>query len=399
MDNMTRSEGLEARRSGFFTKSRAAVSLLFLMNGFMVGCWAPKIPEFAERLHLTKFELGLMILVFGVGSLVMMPLAGAQIAVRGSRVVVRAFGVLLLPMILALTLAPSVWTAAIALFLFGGFIGAMDVAMNANAVSVEKSMRRAIMSSCHAFWSLGGLLGSAIGGFLISRWGVLGHAEVSTVLAILFLVVAWPMVLGDQPHPDEAKPKARLPMIPLPWLLGMVALFCMVPEGAVLDWSALYLSQEKGASVILSGFGFAAFSATMATMRFAGDFVRDWLGAIRTLRVCTVFAIIGMLTAALAPNAEIAILGFALCGIGISNMVPIAFSAAGNIPGLQPGIGISVVTTLGYSGMLVAPSAIGFAAEHIGFSPVLMALPVLLLVVLAFSSLARYADGIGESKH
>ncbi|TXH83291.1 MAG: MFS transporter [Rhizobium sp.] len=399
MDKMTRTEGLEAQRSGFFTKSRTAVSLLFLLNGFMVGCWAPKIPEFAERLQLSKFELGLMILMFGVGSLVMMPLAGAQIAVRGSRVVARAFAVLLLPMILALTLAPNVWTAAIALFLFGGFIGAMDVAMNANAVSVEKSMRRAIMSSCHAFWSLGGLLGSAIGGLLISRWGVLGHAEASTALAVLFLVVAWPMVLSDQPHPDEAKPKARLPMIPLPWLLGMVALFCMVPEGAVLDWSALYLGQEKGASVALSGFGFAAFSATMATMRFAGDFVRDWLGAVRTLRVCTVFAIVGMLMAALAPNAEIAILGFALCGIGISNMVPIAFSAAGNIPGLQPGIGISVVTTLGYSGMLVAPSAIGFAAEHVGFSPVLMALPVLLLVVLAFSSLARYADGIGESSH
>lgn len=399
MGEMIRTEGLEARRSGFFTKSRAAVSLLFLLNGFTVGCWAPKIPEFAERLHLSKFELGLMILVFGVGSLVMMPLAGAQIAARGSRVVVRVFAVLLLPMILALTLAPNVLTAAIALFLFGGFIGAMDVAMNANAVSVEKSMRRAIMSSCHAFWSLGGLLGSAIGGLLISRWGVLGHAEASTALAVLFLVVAWPMVLGDQPHPDDARPKAKLPMIPLPWLLGMVALFCMVPEGAVLDWSALYLGQEKGASVALSGFGFAAFSATMATMRFAGDFVRDWLGAIKTLRVCTVFAIVGMLTAALAPNAEIAILGFALCGIGISNMVPIAFSAAGNIPGLQPGIGISVVTTMGYSGMLVAPSAIGFAAEHVGFSPVLIAMPVLLLVVLAFSSLARYADGIGESSH
>ena len=399
MDNGTRLEGLKERRSPFLTKSRAAVSLMFLMNGFMVGCWAPKIPEFAERLQLTKFELGLMILVFGVGSLVMMPLAGAQIAVRGSRVVVRAFAVLLLPMILALTLAPNVWTAAVALFLFGGFIGAMDVAMNANAVSVEKSMRRAIMSSCHAFWSLGGLLGAAIGGLLISRWGILGHAEASTAIAVLFVAIAWPMVLGDQPHHDEAKPKAKLPMIPLPWLLGIVALFCMVPEGAVLDWSALYLSQEKGASVALSGFGYAAFSGTMATMRFAGDFVRDWLGAITTLRICTVFAIVGMLTAALAPNAEIAILGFALCGIGISNMVPIAFSAAGNIPGLQPGISISVVTTLGYSGMLVAPSAIGFAAEHVGFSPVLMTLPVLLLVVLAFSSLARYADGIGDAKH
>ncbi|MBB4567868.1 MFS transporter [Rhizobium leucaenae] len=399
MDDMPRSDSFQARRSGFFTKSRAAVSLLFLMNGFTVGCWAPKIPEFAERLQLTKFELGLMILVFGLGSLVMMPMAGAQIAGRGSKIVVKAFTVLLLPMLLALTVTQNVWTAAIAIFLFGGFIGAMDVAMNANAVSVEKSMHRAIMSSCHAFWSLGGLIGSAIGGFLISRWGVLGHAEGSTALAVLFLAVAWPMILGDQPHPDEAKPKARLPMIPLPWLLGMMALFCMVPEGAVLDWSALYLGQEKAASVTLSGFGFAAFSLTMATMRFAGDFVRDRLGAVKTLRVCTAFAIVGMLLAALAPNAELAIVGFALCGIGISNMVPIAFSAAGNIPGLQPGIGISVVTTMGYSGMLVAPSAIGFAAEHVGFSPVLMALPVLLLIVLALSSLARYADGIGGGSH
>jgi MFS family permease len=393
------SEGLQARRSGFFTKPRAAVSLLFLMNGFSVGCWAPKIPEFAERLQLSKFELGLMILVFGVGSLVMMPIAGAQIAGRGSKIVVKAFAVLLVPMLLGLTVVESVWTAAIVIFLFGGVIGAMDVAMNANAVSVEKSMRRAIMSSCHAFWSLGGLLGAAIGGFLISHLGYLGHAEVVTVLSILILAVAWPMILGDQPHPDEAKPKARLPMIPLPWLLGLMALFSMMPEGAVLDWSALYLSQEKAASVTLSGFGFAAFSLTMAVMRFAGDFVRDQLGAVRTLRVCTVFAIVGMVTAALAPNAELAIVGFALCGIGISNMVPIAFSAAGNIPGLQPGIGISVVTTLGYSGMLVAPSAIGFAAEHVGFSPVLLALPVLLLLVLALSSLARYADGIGQSPH
>ncbi|ACM28349.1 MFS transporter [Agrobacterium sp. SHOUNA12C] len=399
MNDMMQSESLQARRSGFFTKPRAAVSLLFLMNGFSVGCWAPKIPEFAERLQLSKFELGLMILVFGVGSLVMMPIAGAQIAGRGSKIVVKAFAVLLVPMLLAMTLVESVWTAAIAIFLFGGFIGAMDVAMNANAVSVEKSMRRAIMSSCHAFWSLGGLLGAAIGGFLISHLGYLGHAEVVTVLSILILAVAWPMILGDQPHPDEAKPKARLPMVPLPWLLGLMALFSMMPEGAVLDWSALYLSQEKAASVTLSGFGFAAFSLTMAAMRFAGDFVRDQLGAVKTLRVCTVFAIVGMVIAALAPNAELAIVGFALCGIGISNMVPIAFSAAGNIPGLQPGISISVVTTLGYSGMLVAPSAIGFAAEHVGFSPVLLALPVLLLVVLALSSLARYADGIGENSH
>ncbi|OWV71387.1 hypothetical protein ATY77_12710 [Rhizobium sp. R634] len=386
-------------RSGFITRSRAAVFLLFLMNGFVVGCWAPKIPDFADRLGLTKFELGLMILIFGVGSLVMMPIAGAQIAKHGSRVVVRATAVCVLPLLLALTLAPNVITGAIALFLFGGFIGAMDVAMNANAVSVEKSMRRAIMSSCHAFWSLGGLIGSGLGGIVISKLGILGHAQLATVLAAIFLAVAWPMILADPPHPDAKKEKTKLPMVPLPWLLGLMALFSMVPEGAVLDWGALYLRQEMNASVALSGLGFAAFSATMAIMRFAGDLVRDRLGGVKTLRICTLFAIAGMLLASLAPDAEIAILGFALCGIGISNMVPIAFSAAGNIPGLKPGIGISVVTTMGYSGMLVAPSVIGFVAEHIGFAVVFMALPVLLLFVLAFSKLAHYADGVSGGGH
>ncbi len=386
-------------RSGFITKSRAAVSLLFLMNGFVVGCWAPKIPDFAERLGLTKFELGLMILVFGLGSLVMMPIAGAQIAKHGSRVVVRVLALCVLPLLLALTLAPNVITGAISLFLFGGFIGAMDVAMNANAVAVEKSMRRAIMSSCHAFWSLGGLIGSGLGGLVISKLGILGHAELATVLAAIFVAIAWPMILADPPHPEDKKEKTRLPMVPLPWLLGLMALFCMVPEGAVLDWGALYLRQEMDASVSLSGLGFAAFSATMAIMRFAGDLVRDRLGGVKTLRICTLFAIAGMLLASLAPDAEIAILGFALCGIGISNMVPIAFSAAGNIPGLKPGIGISVVTTMGYSGMLVAPSVIGFVAEHVGFAAVFMALPVLLLVVLAFSKLAHYADGVSGGGH
>ncbi|AJD43249.1 MFS transporter [Rhizobium sp. SEMIA 4085] len=397
MDNpMNVAQGV---RRGFLPKSRVAVSLLFLMNGFVVGCWAPKIPDFAERLELTKFQLGLMILVFGLGSLTLMPIAGAQIAKHGSHVVSRATAACVLPILLALTVAPNIVTGAIALFLFGGFIGAMDVAMNANAVAVEKSMRRAIMSSCHAFWSLGGLIGSGLGGFVIAKLGVLGHAQLATVLTLVFLVIAWPMILADPPHPDEKKEKTRLPMTPLPWLLGLMALFSMVPEGAVLDWGALYLRQEMNASVALSGFGFAAFSLTMAIMRFAGDLVRDKLGGVKTLRVCTLFAIAGMLIAALAPNAELAIVGFAFCGIGISNMVPIAFSAAGNVPGLKAGIGLSVVTTMGYSGMLVAPSAIGFAAEHVGFSAVFMALPVLLVVVLIFSKLARYADGISGGGH
>lgn len=381
-----------AVRQGYMTRNRLAVSLLFLMNGFVTGSWAPKIPEFKDRLGISESVLGLLILMFGIGSLVLMPIAGGFIARVGSQKVVKVTAILLSPLLLLLTLLPNVWAAAVGMFLLGGFVGAMDVAMNANAVEVEKSMRRAIMSSCHAYWSLGGLIGAGIGGFLMARFGVLPHVLVVTVLSLTVIAIAWPMILADKPHPAATKEKLRLPMTPLPWLIGIMALFSMVPEGTVLDWGALYLRNELGASVELSGFGFAAFSATMATMRFAGDHVRDRFGAKRTLRICTVTALVGMVLAGLAPNAYIAILGFAIAGIGISNMVPIAFSAAGNMPGLQPGIGLSVATFMGYSGMLFAPSLIGFVAEHTGFAIIFASVPVLFIVVLMLSHHAHHAD-------
>ncbi|WP_164890291.1 MFS transporter [Sinorhizobium meliloti] len=392
MDQRTDSAPKAVGRQGYMSKNRLAVSLLFLMNGFVTGSWAPKIPEFKERLGIGESVLGLLILGFGIGSLVLMPIAGGFIARLGSQKVVKVTAIILSPLLLLLTLLPNLWTAALAMFLLGGFVGAMDVAMNANAVEVEKSMRRAIMSSCHAYWSLGGLIGAGIGGFLMARFGVLPHAIVVTCLCLAILAVAWPMILADRPHPAATREKLRLPMTPLPWLIGIMALFSMVPEGAVLDWGALYLKDELGASVELSGFGFAAFSATMAAMRFAGDHVRDRLGATLTLRICTVTALAGMVLAGLAPNAVLAILGFALAGIGISNMVPIAFSAAGNMPGLQPGIGLSVATTMGYSGMLFAPSLIGFIAEHSGFAIIFACVPVLFIVVLLLSHHAVHAD-------
>lgn len=380
-------------RTPYMTKTRLAISLLFLMNGFMMGSWAPMIPEFAARLSLSESQLGLVILMFGVGSLLMMPVAGAKIARYGSRKVSLTAAVAFLPTLLLITLTNNIWSGVAAVVLFGGLTGAMDVAMNANAVATERSMRRSIMSSCHAFWSLGGLLGAGLGGLLIKQIGVYGHAVALTVVAAILLTIAWPRVLADPPHPEQHHEKLRLPMTPLPWIIGIMALFSMVPEGAILDWGALYLRNELGASITASGFAFAAFSMTMAIMRFAGDLVRDRFGAVNTLRVCSVISIIGLLIAGIATNPVVAIIGFAIAGIGISNMVPIAFSAAGNMPGLAPGIGLSVVTTMGYSGILVAPSAIGFIAEHIGLGTVFIGLPVLHVIVLLLSRLARHADG------
>ncbi len=394
---MSQSEIEKASRplGSYLTKERAGVALLFLMNGFMIGSWAPKIPEFASRLGLSEKELGLMILAFGLGSIIMMPIAGSQIARFGSSTVSKFAAVLLTPLLLLLSLTGDVWTGVIAISLFGGLIGAMDVAMNANAVATEKHMRRAIMSSCHAFWSLGGLLGASSGGFLIQRLGVLSHSIVVTLIAALMVVLCWKIVLHDAPHPDEQKDetRSRLPRSPLPWLIGVIALFCMIPEGAILDWGALYMRNELGASVALSGFAFAGFSLTMAIMRFAGDLIRDRLGAVMTLRICGAIAICGLAIIGLATNTTVAIAGFALAGIGISNMVPIVFSAAGNLPGMAAGVGLSVVTTMGYSGILLAPSVIGFVAEHTGLASIFLALSGFLVVVLVVSRLARHADG------
>ncbi len=376
----------------FFPPTRLAVSGLFLLNGTFAGAWAPKIPEFAGRLSLSESGLGLMIMCFGIGSLVLMPIAGILIAHYGTTRIVKGAAVLFLSTMLLLSVTTTVPLGALAVFLFGGLMGAMDVAMNGNAVEVERSMRRAIMSSCHAFWSLGAFLGAATGGVLIQMIGVMGHAVLLTVLGVVMLAFLWPFVLHDAPHPSEERAKVRLPMTPLPWLIGLTALFSMVPEGAILDWGALYMRDELGASLAVSGLAFGAFSLAMAAMRFAGDHVRDRFGAVKTLRFCTVMAMIGMVISGMAPNTAVAVLGFAICGIGISNMVPIAFSAAGNLPGFAQGVALSVATVMGYSGALFAPSVIGFIAEHTGFSIIFTLLPALFVVVLLLSHHAVHAD-------
>ena len=299
--------------------------------------------------------------------------------------------------LLPVVLAPHVALLAVVMFCFGGLIGSMDIAMNANAVVVERRLSRAIMSSCHGFWSLGGLFGAGFGGWLIAVAGTTGLALTVLAVTLIVAIAALPHVAADLPAEDGAKPKFRLTLKPLPYVLGLVALFSMVPEGAVLDWGALYLRQDLGADVTTSGLAFGAVAATMALMRFAGDSVRQRFGAVATVRVSTLFAVAGLIVAAGAPTAATAIAGFALAGIGLANLVPVVLSAAGNLPGLPPGVGISIATSMGYSGILMGPAAIGFVAEHNSFSFAFYGLSALFIVVLAFSGLMRHADFNGAA--
>ncbi|TGN68589.1 MFS transporter [Paracoccus liaowanqingii] len=373
-------------------RARWAVSALFFANGLLVGSWAPKIPVLMARLGITEAMAGLIVLGLGAGSLCVMPVFGAMVARAGSARAVRVAAWAACSSLVWMSVMPGYWSVAAAVFLFGGVIGGMDVAMNANAVAVERNRKRAIMSSCHGFWSLGGLAGAGAGGALILAFGEIFHSVMVTIAVAGVLVWALPRLLEDRPAPDAEKPPLRLPRTPLPYLIGLMALTAMIPEGAILDWAAVYLQREMGASLAVAGWGFAACAGTMAVMRFLGDALRRRFGAVTTLRASAGVAMAGLALAGLADTPGPAIAGFALAGIGIANMVPIAFSAAGNVPGLAAGMGLSVVTMMGYSGILLAPGSIGFLAEHLSLGTIYLALAGLLVIPLALSHLAGTAD-------
>ncbi len=378
-------------------RGRWAVAAMFLANGFVMGAWAPQIPLLLPRHQITETTLGLLILVLGLGAVGAMLFAGRLIARFGSRSVVRSFALSVVPVLPIVVYAPSIPILAVAMAALGALIGCMDVAMNANAVEVERRLGRAIMSSSHGFWSLGGFAGGILGGQIIAAYGAEVQALWAASVSGIIVLGAMPFLLSEDhaaalPAPGGPKP-ALLPRDVALWIIGGMALFSMVPEGAVLDWAALYLSKELGADVATSGYAFGFFAGTMAIIRFFGDSIRNRFGAVRTFQVSGVIAAIGMFGGATAQSEWMAITSFAIAGIGVANMVPILFSAAGNHPGLSAGAGIAAVTMVGYSGILIAPSSIGFIAEHIGFRWTYGALALLLLLVSALAGRVAAADG------
>jgi len=384
----------------YVSSARWAVSMAFFANGFVVGHWAPKIPVLAERLAITESVLGALVIMFGIGALIAL-LTGAVLTTRyGSDRVVRWTSFLLVPGLLLISLSPNIAMTALSMLWLGVFMGAMDGAMNANAVSVEKARGRAIMSSCHGFWSLGGLIGAPLGGLMLARFGDLGHSL--GVLAMTGILVigaqffyfkdAKMLALKDQPAEGGWSPKRILALLPGGvgiYLLGLCALLSFVPEGSVLDWSALYLAKVHDAPVAIAGYAFAAFSGTMALMRFAGDGLRDRFGDGRTFFVSALVASVGFAVAGLSATLPMVITGFLICGLGLANMVPIVFSAGGRFPGIEPAIGIGIVTAFGYSGALTAPAILGFIAEHTGLAAIFAGFTVVLLATAGLSLTLR----------
>ncbi len=374
-------------------RGRRAVAALFFINGFIVGSWAAQVPSYIQRLGVSEAVFGLMVLGFGLGSVCAMPVAGLAMSRQGSRPVALPLAVCSVVTLPLAVLAPNAVLASLALFAMGAMLGGMDVAMNANAVAVERRLARPVMSSTHGFWSLGGFAGGGGGGFVIQAFGPVNHALFVSALTGVLLAAAWRHVVGgDRPEPAVNMRRLAFPTLPTIYVIGLIALICVLPEATMRNWAALFMERELGADIGVAGLAFACFAGAMATMRFMGDGVRRRFGAVRTLQTSCLLAGLGMLCAFVAPWPAMALACFTLAGLGAANMIPIAFSAAGNHEGMAPSTGMSVVTTMTSVGVLGAPWITGLVAERTGIAPVFAAVAVMLIVAALLAPVVHRAD-------
>lgn len=379
----------EGRAEPSTTAARVAVSAVFFVNGFSFASWVPHIPTVQARLGLSAGQLGLALLGVAAGSLVSMPIAGAQVARWGSRAVTLVTSLLLCPIVVLPVHAPSLpWFAAM-LAAFGATTGAMGVAMNAHAVAVERRMGRSVMSSFHGLFSLGGLVGS--GGSILALFCGLTpsqHMVLAGGLGLVTVITVSRLLLPGSADVGGAAQTFALPKGPL-LLLGGLAFFVLVVEGAMADWSAVYLRQSLKAEAGIAGAGYAVFSLAMSLGRLTGDRLVAVVGPERLVRVGGALAVIGLGGALLLHHPVAALVGFTCVGLGLSNLIPVLFSAASRTPGSSPGVSIASVSTAGYCGFLVGPPVVGFLADQLGLPLALGLLVVFLAIVAAGGALVR----------
>jgi hypothetical protein len=369
--------------------ARLAVLGIFFLSGFGFASWAVRIPAVQEKLGLGEGLLGIALLGMSVGSLVSMPLAGWFVSRLGSRPVVGATALaysLALPL---LAIAPSLALLLPALALVGAATGSLDVSMNAQAVAVEKGQGRPIMSSFHAAFSLGGLAGAAAGGAVAAAGvGVAPHLAGVASLSLVAFVIAYGQMLpagvdrGEGGDPAFARPTRALAG------LGVISFCVLLGEGAMADWSAVYLNGTLGTGPGLAAAGFAAFSATMVAGRLLGDRLIARFGPVALVRAGGAVSALGLGVSLTVAQPVAALVGFGCAGLGFSIIFPAALSAAGRAKIAGPAI--AAVATTGYFGFLVGPPSIGFAAEALGLGGALF------IVVALSAAIVFLAGSVGQ---
>jgi MFS family permease len=373
------------------------VAVVFFVNGAVMANWVARVPAIKDRVGAGTGSLGVALLGIAVGSLVTLPVSGRLCERYSSRRVVTVSGLALAGSLFLLSLAPNVVTLAVALTFFGGSFGLLDVAMNVQAVAVVRSIGRPIMPLFHAGFSGGGLFGAACGGVAASvGLTPVSHFAIAATVAAVSVLAARRALLPDRatPEPEPALlrdpgPAPRVPLhrrIPLPIVgLGLIAACAALCEGAMADWTALFLRDVRGLDAGAAALGFAAFSVTMTVGRLFGATAIARLGPVRVVRLGGAASAAGVVAAVVATPPAVALVGFALVGAGMCCVYPLALSTAGESSDGSGGREIATVSVIGYSGFLIGPPVVGLLAEAVGLRDAMLAVavPALALVGLA----------------
>ncbi len=369
--------------------ARISCGTIFFLNGFGIANWAARIPDIRQQHGLSEAELGFALLFIAIGSLIGIPLAGRLVGRHGSRIVTLGFGVVFALTLAVLPLSGTAFGLLAMLLLFGISNGGLDVAMNAQAITVERAYSRPILSGFHALWSVGGLSGASLAS-LIAAHGI-SHFQhlfwIGLGLSVWFLALPLLMLTGDAEGTSSRK--SRLKPTRALLMLGIVAFCGLVAEGAVADWSAVYLRDTLKTGPGFAAFGYAAFQFTMAGVRFFGDGFRARFGEANVVRVSGSFLAIGLGAALVIGQPIATIIGFACVGAGAASIFPVAMSAAGRIEAVSRGSAIAWVTSFGYTGFLAGPPIIGLLAQSFSLRIALCTVVLAGLVIAALSSAAR----------
>lgn len=378
--------------------SRLAVGIMFFINGAAVATWASRIPAIQERLNLDTGPLGLALLSMSVGAMIAMSIAGALSSSVGSRpVIVWTMWLSCVALILP-AFAPNLLFLCLSVVILGIFLSSLDVAMNAHAVVVERNHGSPIMSAFHALFSIGGIFGAATGALL--AWLKIApepHFVGMAIFLCILGIIGQRWLLPAQADATHAKISNAVHLETLQCMFGSKFIFavsvilfcCFLVEGAIGDWSGVYLRRVLLTSQGFAALGYAAFSIAMCVGRLSGDIIIHTCGRLNVVRFGSVIALAGLGLVVGFELPTVSLMGFALIGLGVSNIVPIGFTAAGNSKDVEPGKAIATVSLMGYVGLLIGPPLIGFTAQVVTLRVALGILGITMIAMMVLSQFIK----------
>lgn len=381
------------------TRLRIALTVFFAMDGFVFAGWVVRIPAIKEQTGASAGALGLALLGVSAGAVITMMFTGRLCRRYGSHPVTVVCAVLLSLSVALPPLTHSVPALGAVLLVFGSAYGGINVAFNSAAVDLVRALRRPIMPSFHAAFSLGGMIGSGLGSLIAGVLTPTQHLLCLTGVGLVVTLLAGRTLLRTPPPappaddvpqgttaPRRLAPRTRLLVV----TFGLIALCTAYGEGAMADWSALHLEQDVGAAPGAAAIGYSCFALAMTVGRLSGTKLLGALGQTRTLVFGGATAATGMLLGALAPALWAALLGFAITGLGLANLFPVAVERAGRLAGPD---GVAVASTFGYGGMLLGPPAIGFMADWLSLPTALTTVAALAATAAVIALLTRHTAG------